>query len=134
MSGSRENYILIVDDDESVLNFMAAVLRLEGHRVLKATSGPLAVGLAEKWGAETLALLITDIMMPEMDGYALASELAGRRHALPVLYVSGFSERELGARTVVQPAAPLLCKPFSADELRSVVRKVLTAKHSAQSS
>ena len=124
VAGPNETYILAVDDDDSVLSFIATVLRLEGHRVVTAASGPQAIEIAAKGGAP-LGLLITDIVMPDMDGYALAAQVVERNPSLPVLYVSGFTEREVGARSVVPAAGPLLGKPFSADELRAVVRRLL---------
>src|SRR5215207_5170840 len=81
-------YVLVVDDIESVRRLVRRVLEHADHRVLEAANGLEALArLAEN---PTVDLVITDLRMPKMDGWELATRLAGRSPRLPVLFMSGF--------------------------------------------
>ena len=110
--------ILLCDDEDMVRETTAAVLRKAGYRVLGADLPSVALQLFRAHEAEIDAL-VTDVVMPEMDGHQLAARLLELRPELPVLYISGYSS---DTDWVGDPRAiNLLAKPFSPDQL---VRRV----------
>jgi len=108
--------ILVVEDDPEVLTMMVRILELEGFRVLDASDGVAALEVLKK--APKIDLLVTDIVMPGLDGLGLASHVAAASNT-PVLFVSGYGQ----ARG--QVPGPFLRKPFTPSELAAAVRKVL---------
>jgi CheY-like chemotaxis protein len=114
--------ILVVDDDESIREIQRRHLETAGYRVLVAGSALDAIGLIES-GAE-VDLLISDLMMPEMGGEAMASRLRLNRPALKVLYVTGRMDRVLDAQPLVGIEA-YLNKPFTGAGLAEAVSRLL---------
>ncbi len=113
--------ILLVDDEEGVRKLCGAVLESNGYTVLAAGSGPAAIAAYEK-NAHKVDLLLTDVVMSEMNGFELGRKLAERTPGLKVLYMSGYRE------TIVDnPAIAFLSKPFTPDALLQKVREVLDA-------
>lgn len=113
--------VLVVDDVESVRRLIRRVLEHAGHRVLEASDGVEALAcLAENTAVD---LVLTDLRMPNMDGWELATRLSGRSPRVPVLFMSGFDEH-LAADTV---AGPVLPKPFTAKRLDDLIRQVIAA-------
>jgi two-component system cell cycle sensor histidine kinase/response regulator CckA len=117
--------ILIVDDDPSVLRFMAVILQTAGYEVLLADGGDEALAFCEA-RAYSVDLMISDVAMPKMNGSALA-ECMNRRHpGVPIVFVSGYPE----SRTIVAALTArgfrhgytYLQKPFAAQELLAVVK------------
>ena len=118
--------VLVVDDIESVRRLIRRVLEQAGHRVLEARDGVEALAcLAENPAVE---LVLTDLRMPNMDGWELATRLSGRSPRIPVLFMSGFDEH-LAVKTV---AGPVLPKPFAPEQLDEHMRQVLGADRSAR--
>jgi CheY-like chemotaxis protein len=118
--------VLVVDDVESVRRLIRRVLEHAGHRVLEAKDGVEALAcLAENPAVE---LVLTDLRMPNMDGWELATHLAGRSPRVPVLFMSGFDEH-LASDTV---AGPVLPKPFTSQRLDELIRQVLSAGRPAR--
>ena len=112
-----ERTVLVVDDEELLRRYAARVIADEGHRVFVAGDGFGALALLDS-GAPPIDLVITDVLMPGMDGVELAKRLATRRPAPRVLFVTG------GHRLSALPG-PVLWKPFLADDLREMVRRLL---------
>jgi two-component system cell cycle sensor histidine kinase/response regulator CckA len=117
--------LLVVDDDPMVRNLETEVLRLQGYTVLEAKSAAEALHLAGV--TAPIHLLITDLMMPEVDGLELTRLFRTVHPETPVLMVSGSlpllrgrSEEDLGR-------VELLAKPFAFDELVRKVRTLLDA-------
>ena len=108
--------VLVVEDEPSIRAAARRVLASNGYRVLVAEDGAAAEQIAAR---EEIDLLLTDVVMPGMGGRELAERLSG----LPVLFMSGYAEGPEGP----PPSAPLLGKPFGADELLRAVRRVLDA-------
>jgi DNA-binding response OmpR family regulator len=116
--------ILLVDDDPHVRQMAARILGKAGFTVLEAGDGLealdlLASGGDEAWG---VGLLLTDVQMPRMDGRELGLQVAERRPALPVLYMSG---HDSGPDRGLPSLSPLLPKPFLPAELLAAVRGML---------
>ena len=118
--------VLVVDDVESVRRLLRRVLEHKGHRVLEAGDGVEALACLTQNPA--VDLVITDLRMPNMDGWELATRLSGRSPRIPVLFMSGFDEH-LAVATV---AGPVLPKPFTPEQLDEHVRQVLGADRPAR--
>jgi two-component system, cell cycle sensor histidine kinase and response regulator CckA len=119
--------LLVVEDDPHVREVTVRSLRGGGYEVLVAASGQEALA----FGAERLRqvrLLVTDVVMPGLDGRALASELLRRHPALRVLYVSGYPQDAIAERGVLMAGVELLPKPFTASALLARVRAVLDVR------
>jgi len=119
--------ILLVEDDERVRVVASRVLRAHGYQVLDARDPKEARTLFERHQGQ-IALLMTDIVMPETLGTALAAELMQRRPELRVLFTSGYAAGGVMRSGQLPAGASFLEKPFTADGLRAKVREVLDAK------
>jgi PAS domain S-box-containing protein len=109
---------LLVEDDSLVRGMAARGLAEAGYTILQAENGRAALELIQSHSGR-LDIVITDIGMPEMDGYELAKRLREERPDLPVLFMSGYGDAE--------DAAPLLRKPFAPDALVHKADEVLSA-------
>jgi two-component system cell cycle sensor histidine kinase/response regulator CckA len=116
----EQRTVLVVDDNAAMRRLIAAVLTRHGYRVLAAQDPQeaLAVSAAER----RIDVLVTDFVLPGMSGVNLALSIGLRHPAARLLYVSGFSARDLSARGVDEGSVPVLQKPFSLDELTRTVR------------
>jgi CheY-like chemotaxis protein len=117
--------ILVVEDEEAVLTMVTRFLWEQGFRTLEARHGAEALHLARLSRAH-LSLVITDVMMPVMDGRELGRRLAHELPELPVLYISGYFTGDVFNRDG-PTASSFLRKPFTEDELRLKVQDLLTA-------
>jgi PAS domain S-box-containing protein len=124
--------VLVCDDDDAVRTLLVAVLRLRAYNVLDARNGQHALEVARAHEG-TIDLLITDLIMPELNGTALAEELTRRRPGLRVLYISGYTDDEAVLSSPLGPDAQFLAKPFLPGELVRAVRAILTGPGSAES-
>jgi two-component system cell cycle sensor histidine kinase/response regulator CckA len=122
--------VLVVEDDTAVRGVVRALLEAQGYRVLDAPSGrdALEVVAREK---EPIDLLLTDVVMPQMSGRALADVLAAMGHTMKVLFMSGHTDPVIGERGVNSGTSHLLRKAFSPTELLLKVREVLGASQAA---
>ena len=114
--------ILLVDDEEGVRKLCSAVLEANGYNVLAVTSGQAAIAIHEK-NAHKVDMLLTDVVMPQMNGFELGRKLGEKNPELKILYMSGYREN---ISELDQPVA-LLSKPFTPDALLEKVREVLDA-------
>jgi two-component system cell cycle sensor histidine kinase/response regulator CckA len=116
--------VLLVEDEDAVREVVRRVLERQGYRVLEASSGPRALALAATWiGA--IDLLLTDVIMPEMNGPQLAAQLSALRPGLRVLYASGYAADALGPMGLETREVDLIQKPFSPGALARRVRQAL---------
>jgi len=118
--------ILLVDDEEGVRKLCSAVLQSNGYEVLEANNGSAALAIFEK-NAHKIDMLLTDIVMPQMDGFELGRRLGAIAPNLRVLYMSGYREHASGTEPLETPFA-FLHKPFTPDALLAKVREVLDAE------
>ena len=120
--------ILVAEDESSQRALVAATLRAEGYTVLEAPDGAAAEALASKFGVP-VDLLLTDFLMPGMDGHELAERLRTRFPRMKVLITSGHIEEETVQKGVMEESfkkgAAFLQKPFKPEELVRRVRAVL---------
>jgi CheY-like chemotaxis protein len=121
--------ILLVEDEEGTRRTLAATLRTEGYTVLEAADGPSAERLTVRVGVPP-ALLITDYVMPGMNGHQLAESLRGRYPGMRVLIISAHvRDDEAVQKGILEEAfrsgSAFLEKPFSSSDLLRRVRAVL---------
>jgi CheY-like chemotaxis protein len=120
----RFETVLLCDDDDDVLELMAAVLSLRGYSILRARNGRHALEVAERHAAG-IDLLVTDMSMPELTGIELTAELRKRHPTLRVLYVSGHTAEADRLSALRGPGTHFLGKPFLPGDLTSTVFKIL---------
>lgn len=116
--------ILIVEDEESVRAFSARALSTTGYEVYEADGGEEALEVLEEIGYE-LDLLISDVVMPEMDGPALLKEVRKKLPNLKVIFVSGYAEESVRKDLEDDRSVEFLPKPYSLDQINSKVKEVL---------
>jgi PAS domain S-box-containing protein len=118
--------ILMVEDDTKVREVALRSLRERGYRVLEAANGWEALRAAEDRNA-TIALLLTDIVMPHMGGRELVERLRALRPEIKVLYTSGYAEQAIVHQGTLDRGVAFLPKPFDSTSLARKVREVLDA-------
>lgn len=123
MNEPRRYRVLIVDDDRPVVEYVDRVLRQAGYETALAFSGQSAVATAHACGH--VDLLLTDVMMPEMLGDALAHTLRREDPDLPVLYLTGYSDQLFKERTQLWAGEAFLEKPVTVEALRQAVSLAL---------
>jgi len=128
-SGGTET-ILLVEDDPAIRTLARRVLTGYGYQILEAADTTDAVRIVHRH-AGAIDLLLSDIVMPKMNGPELAQHLVALRPDMRVLYMSGFSSRLSIGLGFVSPAVAVLHKPFTAEMLVMKVRQSLTYRHHA---
>jgi PAS domain S-box-containing protein len=118
--------ILLVEDEPLVRGIVEEMLVTLGHRVI-ATAGPSAA-LDVASSHEHFDLIVTDVVMPEMNGHELASRVTELRPGVPVVYISGYTGDAVEARGVLDAEDWFLQKPFTVDALGAKVRNALTKR------
>jgi CheY-like chemotaxis protein len=116
--------VLVVDDEPSVRDLVCRTLREGGFRTLEAGHGGEALDILEA-GSDTVDLIVTDVVMPGMDGRELGRRLAQSRPTLPVLYMSAYDVNDIFRRGSPRTSAPFLQKPFPPDLLITSVEQLL---------
>jgi CheY-like chemotaxis protein len=116
----------VVEDQEAVRAFSGEALRQRGYHVLEASDGNEAIAVAGRHPGR-LHLLLTDVVMPGMNGKELAERLQELRPDLKVLFISGYTADVIAHRGVLDRGVAFLHKPFSPEELAQKVRDALAA-------
>ena len=116
--------ILVVEDDDSVRRLIVGTLGMCGFHVLQAADGSGAL-LAAAQHVGPIDLLLTDVIMPGMNGKEVADRLAALRPGVKVLFISGYSGELIAKAGVLQPGVAYLPKPFTSDVLAAKVREML---------
>ena len=116
--------VLLVEDEPMVRTVAERALTRHGYQVLTATNGEEALEIIEQ--GDEIALLISDVVMPLMDGPTMVREARKTRPQLPILFMSGYAEEQLRKSIDIANVA-FLPKPFSVQELAEAVRRVLAA-------
>ena len=120
----RPATLLLVEDDADVREFLRQALELDGFAVIAAHNGVAALEVASAREAP-VDLLVTDVVMPQMGGAQLASELGKRWPAIKVLFLSGYADDWLSAEDLRREHAAFLEKPFGVKTLLGRVRELL---------
>ena len=117
--------ILVVDDDPSARSLLREILQEADYGVLEAEDGEFALELIE---TRPVDLLITDRVMPRMDGLQLLAKLNQKEKAIPSLVISAYGEEALWGQAIGLGAVDYLLKPFKAEDVLKIVRKALGKK------
>lgn len=120
--------ILLVEDAEPLRRLAQSLLEASGFRVLSAGTGEEALELAARSG-RVFDLLLTDVVMPGMNGRALAEQMVARAPALRVLYMSGYTDSFIAGHGVLKPGVQLIHKPFTEEALLRKIREVLDTRN-----
>ena len=116
--------ILLVEDEDAVRGLACRILEKQGYRILAAANGREAMEIAT--GEEgRIDLVLTDIVMPGMNGRGLVEKLSGIRPLIKSLYMSGYTDDDIVRRGFIEPSRSFLQKPFTSEALVRTVRKVL---------
>lgn len=118
--------ILLVEDEPTILSMTSAILQRLGYSVIAASTPGEAIDLAGEFTAE-IQLLITDVIMPEMNGRDLAHNLLARRPEMKCLFMSGYTANIIANQGVLDDGVNFIQKPFSKRDLAAKVREVLEA-------
>ena len=121
---SRQETVLLVDDDAAVRGLVRQFLEMSGYLVLEAPDAGKAIDICRSHGSE-IGLLITDISMPGVGGVELVGQLNSLRPNMKILFISGFSERGEGVEPVQAGEAAFLQKPFTIRSLSEKVKALL---------
>ena len=118
--------ILLVEDEANLRYLARQYLEKQGYKVIEAADGAVAMQIAVAHEA-IIHLLLTDVIMPGMNGRELAQRIAEIRPNVKILYMSGYTENVIGHNGIMEPGVRLLQKPFNLRDLKSKVREVLDA-------
>lgn len=121
--GGRET-VLLVEDDTALRSATRRMLQENGYKVLEAASGSEAELIA---GRCKVDLLLTDVVLPGVDGFALAESLARANPGLARVYISGYTDPAVIKKEFIGPESPLIQKPFSSETLLLCLRAALDA-------
>jgi PAS domain S-box-containing protein len=119
--------VLVVEDSDDMREITGRILAKNGYQVMVAPNGPDALDMAREYTGH-IDLLLTDVIMPRMQGSELAPLLAKSRPDIRVLYMSGFAHTALGAAGTLSPSVDLLDKPFTEPTLLARIRQALETK------
>jgi len=119
--------ILLVEDEINLRRLARQYLETQGYKILEAEDGAAALQIVDGY-QEPINLLLTDVIMPGMNGRELASQISKLRPEVRVLYMSGYTENAIGHDGTLDAGINLLQKPFSLPALRDRVREVLDSE------
>jgi PAS domain S-box-containing protein len=125
-SQAAHETILVVEDESKLRRLVRLALQQEGYNVLEASDGAAAIRVAQTYPGP-IHLLLTDVVMPGMNGRELAQNISPLRPETRVLYMSGYTENVIGHNGMLEEGVNLLQKPFSLPALKAKVREVLDA-------
>jgi two-component system cell cycle response regulator CpdR len=115
--------ILLAEDDDSLRGFLARALERAGYEVTACADGDEAVAVLDQdWD-----LLLTDIVMPGVDGIEVARQAAARHPGLRIMFITGFAAVALAAGAGAPPGAKVLSKPIHLREIVAEVERMIAA-------
>lgn len=118
--------VLVAEDEDQLLLVLKETLEYLGFTPIGASNGREALALYQA-NADDIALVVTDIGMPFMDGYELCRELKKLNPKLPVIISSGFGDAVVSSQMINEDVAGMISKPYSLQQLQSVLKRVLEA-------
>ena len=117
--------VLLAEDEPLVRSMVATVLRDRGYEVLEASNGEEALRVVQKHGGESIELLLTDVVMPQMNGPELAEQLHTTHPDIKVLFTSGYTGDSVSELNILPTGTDFLAKPYMPETLGVKVREVL---------
>ena len=118
--------IMVIDDETHIVNMVKQILAEQGYHIISATNPREALILSDQY-AKPIDMLLTDIIMPELNGPDLVRMMRQKRPTLKVLYMSGYANNAATQIGVLKPNTAFLQKPFTSEILTHNIRKVLDA-------
>lgn len=125
MAESETQWVLVVDDEASVREFVERALNYAGYAVMAVDSGHAALQELER---RHFDLILTDIVMPDLDGIALALKVAKQYPKTKVMIMTGYANQRERAHNLDFLAHDVVAKPFTLEEIGQKVHKVLAKK------
>ncbi len=122
LDDSSQTLILVVDDDPLICEFLADGLDAFGYIPCRARSATEALEIVRR---ESIGLVLTDIAMPEMDGFELLRKIKAYDEDIDVIMITGALDAETSIRAIRQGASDYVTKPLNLDEVQIVVRRTL---------
>ncbi|MDH3675847.1 MAG: PAS domain S-box protein, partial [Anaerolineae bacterium] len=122
--------VMLVEDDSSVRHLTARMLRHHGYTVIEAGNGEEALVLYKQQPDNKIDLVITDVVMPLMGGKPLADQIRAIRPESKILFVSGYTDKILAHKDILEPGVGFLHKPYSPEMLIRKVHNLLTGSKS----
>jgi two-component system cell cycle sensor histidine kinase/response regulator CckA len=119
--------VLVVDDEQGLRDLVCRTLQAEGYSTMEAAHGVEALDIIET-AADPVDLVITDVVMPGMDGRELGRRLSQRWPDLPILYISAYDVNDIFRRGSPRTSAPFLQKPFPLEGLVTTVRDLIGSR------
>jgi two-component system cell cycle sensor histidine kinase/response regulator CckA len=120
-----QDTVLLVEDEEAVRSFAARALRMRGYNVLEASGGEEALEIVQNT-ANVIHLIITDVVMPNMDGPTMVRHVKALKPTLPVIFMSGYAEEAFRKNDQSSEDIHFLPKPFGLKQLAAKVKEVLS--------
>ncbi|MGB7624132.1 MAG: response regulator, partial [Terriglobia bacterium] len=120
--------VLLVEDEDAVRALECEVLGMYGYTILEASNGQEAIQIFERQ-MDSIQLVITDLVMPKMNGRELAERITSLRPETRVLFVSGYTPEAVARRGILEPETLFLQKPFTPYSLAHKVREVMDTQH-----
>ena len=118
--------ILLVDDEDGVRVALRRLLVAQGHTVLEASHGAEAIAVV-RMRRGNLDLVLSDVVMPKLNGKELADRVRSRFPGLPVLFMTGYAPQDVLKRGLVVAGASFIQKPFTPETLTEAVARMLNA-------
>ncbi len=127
-AASHQRTVLLVEDEPAILTLVTHILRGQGYNVLRADSATAAIAVAQTHSG-AIDLLLTDVMMPEMNGRDLSRALLVTHPGLRTVFMSGYTADLIATDVAIDADVSFLQKPFSIDALVNVVSEALRSAH-----
>jgi CheY-like chemotaxis protein len=119
-------FILIVEDEKSLLNITKKMLTKLGYQVITASSPLQGIELAEKYQGK-IDLILSDVIMPEMNGFEMTEKIIEKDPGVQCLFMSGYTKNVVENNGFLNEGNNFITKPFSKKELALTIRNVLDA-------
>ena len=116
--------ILVVEDEDKLRDLIKEIMEEHGYKILLANDGEDALSVVGSY-RETIHLLLTDIVMPKMNGKELADILSVQRPAMQILFMSGYTEETIMHHGILDKGINFINKPFSSESLLMKIREIL---------
>jgi CheY-like chemotaxis protein len=117
--------VMLVEDEAQVRDLEVRMLKQLGYTVLSASNGDEAIDISGAHAGE-IALLVTDVVMPNMSGKQVADIMRSHRPELKILFLSGYTENTISHHRVLDSGVDFLSKPFSRETLSNKIRDILS--------
>ena len=121
--------ILVVEDEQEIASIISMILEQQGYTVLTAVDAETALGLLEK-GCEPFELVVTDVLLPGMNGVQLSRAVLQRHPGTKFLFMSGYSTEAIASYGSFEEASNFIPKPFRLDTFLNKVQTMLWPEHS----